>query len=50
MVAVDFGAFTSSERPSYADILDDTLLVEELGYHSVWISDHVYGMYEKPGG
>jgi len=49
MVAVDFGAFISSERPGYADILDDALLVEELGYHSVWISDHVYGMYEYMG-
>lgn len=48
MVAVDFGVFLSAERLGYRDILDEALLVEDLGYHSVWISDHVYGMYEKP--
>jgi len=49
MVSVDFGVFLGLERPKYGSILDDTLHCEELGYHSVWISDHVVGMYEALG-
>jgi F420-dependent oxidoreductase-like protein len=45
---ISFGAFISSERQSYQEILDDSLHLESLGYHSVWISDHVYGMYTNP--
>lgn len=44
-----FGAFISSERQTYEEILGDALHLETLGYDSVWISDHVYGMYENPG-
>jgi F420-dependent oxidoreductase-like protein len=44
-----FGAFISSERPSYDYIVRDVMHLESLGYDSVWISDHVYGMYENPG-
>jgi F420-dependent oxidoreductase-like protein len=49
MGSVDFGVFLSTERPSYGPLLEDVQLCEELGYHSVWISDHVLGMYEEPG-
>jgi F420-dependent oxidoreductase-like protein len=49
MGSVDFGVFLGLERPNYRSILDDTLHSEELGYHSVWMSDHVIGMYEAPG-
>jgi len=47
-MGISFGAFISSERQSYGEILGDALHLESLGYHSVWISDHVYGMYENP--
>jgi F420-dependent oxidoreductase-like protein len=49
MVLVDFGVFLGLERPSYTTILNDTLHCEGLGYHSVWVADHVIGMYENPG-
>ncbi len=49
MQPVDFGVFLGLERPSYASILGDTLHCERLGYHSVWVADHVIGMYENPG-
>lgn len=49
MGSVDFGVFLGLERPSYDSILDDTLHCERLGYHSVWVADHVIGMYENPG-
>ena len=49
MGSVDFSVFLGLERPSYNSILDDTLHCERLGYHSVWVADHVIGMYEKPG-
>ncbi len=45
---ISFGAFISSERQKYQMILDDALHLESLGYNSVWISDHVYGMYTNP--
>jgi len=47
MVVIYFGVHLNSERLSYQDILKDALMVEELGYHSLWISDHVYGQYGK---
>jgi alkanesulfonate monooxygenase SsuD/methylene tetrahydromethanopterin reductase-like flavin-dependent oxidoreductase (luciferase family) len=49
MGSVDFGVFLGLERPSYGSILEDTLHCERLGYHSVWLADHVIGMYENPG-
>jgi F420-dependent oxidoreductase-like protein len=49
MGSIDFGVFLGLERPSYASILDDTLHCERLGYHSVWVADHVIGMYDNPG-
>jgi alkanesulfonate monooxygenase SsuD/methylene tetrahydromethanopterin reductase-like flavin-dependent oxidoreductase (luciferase family) len=49
MQPIDFGVFLGLERPNYASILGDTLHCERLGYHSVWVADHVIGMYENPG-
>jgi F420-dependent oxidoreductase-like protein len=49
MGSIDFGVFLGLERPNYGSILDDALLCEKLGYHSVWVADHVIGMYETPG-
>jgi alkanesulfonate monooxygenase SsuD/methylene tetrahydromethanopterin reductase-like flavin-dependent oxidoreductase (luciferase family) len=49
MGSVDFGVFLGLERPNYGSILDEALHCEELGYHSVWVADHVIGMYEAPG-
>jgi alkanesulfonate monooxygenase SsuD/methylene tetrahydromethanopterin reductase-like flavin-dependent oxidoreductase (luciferase family) len=49
MGTIDFGVFLGLEKPNYTSILDDALHCEELGYHSVWVADHVIGMYEAPG-
>ncbi len=49
MAPIDFGVFLSTERPDYESLLQDARLCEGLGYHSVWISDHLLGMYEEPG-
>jgi F420-dependent oxidoreductase-like protein len=46
---IEFGVFIPPERPSFRDILSDVLRCERLGYHSVWTSDHVIGMYANPG-
>ncbi len=46
---VEFGVFISPERPGYGDILGDVLHCEDQGYHSVWTSDHLIGMYSNPG-
>lgn len=47
--SIDFGVFLSPERPVFDGLLSETLLCEALGYHSVWFSDHVLGMYAEPG-
>jgi len=46
---IEFGVFIPPERPSFRDILGDVLHCERLGFHSVWTSDHVIGMYANPG-
>jgi F420-dependent oxidoreductase-like protein len=48
-MSVEFGVFISPERPDYGDILADVLHCEAHGYHSVWTSDHLIGMYSNPG-
>ena len=45
MVVIDFGVHLNSELSNYRDILKNALLIEDLNYHSIWISDHVYGQY-----
>ena len=46
---VDFGVFLSAEPPSFDDFLSEVKECEALGYHSVWLSDHLIGMYQHPG-
>ena len=49
MTKTEFGVFLSAEKPSFQGLLDEVLLCETLGYHSIWISDHLIGMYANPG-
>jgi len=46
--SVDFGVFTSTEKPTYQEILAEVKEFEHLRYHSVWFSDHLIGMYSSP--
>ena len=46
--AIDFGVFLSTERSSFADLLSEAKNCERLGYHSIWLSDHLVGMYIDP--
>ena len=43
----DFGAFIPPEGHSYPDIKQMAMRTEELDYHSIWLSDHLHGMYES---
>lgn len=43
----DFGVFFSPEVLTYREIQGMALRTEELGYHSIWLSDHLHGMYES---
>ncbi|MCW4014656.1 MAG: LLM class flavin-dependent oxidoreductase [Candidatus Bathyarchaeota archaeon] len=45
----DFGVFIPPEGPPYKEIKRMTQLTEELDYHSIWLSDHLHGMYENQG-
>ena len=49
MLKTEFGVFLSPEKNDFNSILDEAFLCEELGYDSIWISDHLIGMYENPG-
>jgi F420-dependent oxidoreductase-like protein len=49
MTKTKFGVFLSAEKPNFNSLLDEVLHCENLGYHSVWISDHLIGMYINPG-
>lgn len=44
----EFGVFVSPERPSFDLILHEVQLSESLGYHSIWMSDHVFGLVGDP--
>lgn len=44
----DFGVFINPERPSYSLIKDEVLTAERLGFDSVWLSDHVFGLVGSP--
>ena len=46
---VDFGVFLSPEVHAYPRLRVMAEKTEELGYHSIWISDHLHGMYESQG-
>lgn len=42
MSDISFGIYVPQVSFSYADILDRATLVEELGYDSLWLYDHLY--------
>ena len=44
---IDFGVFIPPEGNEYHDILKMALRTEDLGYDSIWLSDHFHGMYES---
>lgn len=44
----DFGVFINPERPRYSLIRDEVLTTEGLGFDSVWLSDHVFGLVGSP--
>jgi len=46
---VDFGVFIRPERERFEELLSEVRAVEALGYRSVWISDHLLGLYGDPG-
>lgn len=39
-----FGVFINPERINYSDIKTEVQHVEKLGYDSIWMSDHVFGL------
>jgi F420-dependent oxidoreductase-like protein len=45
---IDFGVFISVEIPSFNELLSEVKECEHLGYHSIWLSDHLIGMYGRP--
>jgi len=46
---IDFGVYLVPEGNSYTTLRKEALLSEEMGYNSIWISDHLLGMYGDPG-
>lgn len=48
MKQVEFGVFLSPELFEYQELETRAEKIEELGYQSVWISDHLQGIYNTP--
>jgi alkanesulfonate monooxygenase SsuD/methylene tetrahydromethanopterin reductase-like flavin-dependent oxidoreductase (luciferase family) len=46
-MSLDFGVFISPEGKPYSGLREMAQRTEELGYHSIWLSDHLHGMYES---
>ena len=46
-MVVDFGVFLSPEVYPYSRLRFMAEKTKELGYHSIWVSDHLHGMYES---
>lgn len=46
-MTVDLGVFLGPEDTTYETLRSKALICEDLGYHSLWISDHLVGMYES---
>ncbi len=46
-MSLDFGVFISPEGKPYSGLRGMAQRTEELGYHSIWLSDHLHGMYES---
>lgn len=47
-MTIDLGVFLGPEDASYETLRSRALVCDDLGYHSLWISDHLFGMYESP--
>ena len=47
-MTVDLGVFLGPEDTTYETLRSRALICDELGYHSLWVSDHLVGMYESP--
>ena len=45
---IEFGVFLSPELIPYPEIENRTKYIEDQNYHSLWLSDHLEGMYDKP--
>lgn len=45
---IDFGVYLVPEGNSYSTLKEEALLSDEIGFHSIWISDHLIGMYGDP--
>ena len=46
---IDFGVFLSPEVLEYSILEERARYVDNLGYHSIWLSDHILGMYTTLG-
>lgn len=46
---LDFGVFLSPEVLEYPILEERAMIVDDLGYHSIWLSDHLLGMYTELG-
>jgi len=44
---MDFGVFIGPEGNPYSRIKQMAETIEKLDYHSIWLSDHLHGMYES---
>ena len=44
MGRIDFGVMLRQQKIEYSEIRDTAMLCDELGYHSVWLYDHILGM------
>lgn len=44
MSRIDFGVMLRQKKIEYSEIRETARLCDELGYHSVWLYDHVLGM------
>jgi F420-dependent oxidoreductase-like protein len=47
-MTVNFGVFLVPEDTTYENLRSNAITCDNLGYHSLWISDHLFGMYESP--
>jgi len=44
----DIGVFINPERTHYSLIREEALTAERLGFNSIWLSDHVFGLVGSP--
>jgi alkanesulfonate monooxygenase SsuD/methylene tetrahydromethanopterin reductase-like flavin-dependent oxidoreductase (luciferase family) len=48
MERISFGVFLSPELLNYSELEKRAKYVEQRGFHSIWISDHLQGIYTTP--